>query len=130
MNTKKLIPVTGALITGLVGIASATCFGFLTHTCHAADDVLVSSYVSCSGGGHDLYATGYWYGRDAYELTDPADWAALGYSGWTQTTYCHGPASYIDCYGYPHTIDDYQDTSSTQFTEPIPGYQMPWACEY
>jgi len=136
MNIKKLIPITGALITGLIGVAVAECYGFTTGLCHYPDDTVKWNYLDCPGVNppttqhyEALHATGYWDTYTAFVISEP------GHEDQEQATsandyYCRGPASYIDCNGTPHTLSVYDDVPLGTYFRAMHDMGYPAPCEW
>ena len=108
--TKKLKPVVGLAVAGLIGTTYATCYWSVTHLC-VSGGTQVGAFGSCF---HPIYAQGDWF---VY------DWASTIGSGTGHQSLkspqprCSGQASYTDCQGFNHTIQSYT---------PDPG----WGAEY
>jgi hypothetical protein len=126
VNTKQLAPITGALIAGLIGVEAADCYGWITSLCKSPNTYLAGNYPGCQNptGGNDLYTTGAWTRYEAYEIYEPGDQERARHA---DTRYCSGLASYLDCQGYPHTIN-YTDYSTGYFGTSHDGYPPP--CEW
>ena len=88
--TKKLKPITGALIAGLIGVAHATCWFETSYVCATPDDV-VGTLFQCNNWA-DLRPTSNWYGWDLNEAEPPH--SDLYYE--TNVEYCHGTAGYFN----------------------------------
>lgn len=125
MNTKQLAPITGALIAGLIGVQAADCYGWITSVCKDGNTYLEFNYPDCDPldytPANDLYTTGVWTKYEAFEITQPGPTER---ARWADTRYCSGLASYLDCLGYPHTIN-YGDPSTAYFGTSHEGYPPP-----
>jgi len=98
---RQLKPVTGLLLAGLVGAAYAECYMGVSGTCGVGSGQEVG-YQDVGGCYRYIYAMGTWSVLDI-----PQAGAMNGWTGLKYNAVCHGPASYIDCQGYPATIQDY-----------------------
>jgi len=96
--TKKLRPVLGLAVAGLVGTAYATCYYQITNVC-VTGGTQVGWFPDCF---HPIYAQADWTAQD---------WATTGNGSnghiGTKSAICHGAASYTDCQGFNHTYPDY-----------------------
>ena len=86
---KKLKPITGALIAGLIGFAHATCWFETSYVC-ATTDQWVGQIYQC--GWADMYPTSNWYGWNLNEAEPPPTTTYSAYN----VEYCHGTAHYFN----------------------------------
>ncbi len=97
---RKLIPVAGALIAGLVGVAEA-CWYEYSIVCEK-QDALIGYIIYGNCINREVHAATDWIGWATYYGTD-------GSPLQNNPTYCHGPAYFYDCTGQRVNIDDMTD---------------------
>lgn len=86
----KLIPVAGALVVGLIGVAEA-CYYETSYVCKS-EGTQIGYYAPSSGCS----------GVPVYTATDWMDWEDFYTSGgevldYDNPSYCEGPAYFTDC---------------------------------
>ncbi len=84
---RKLIPIAGALIAGLVGVAEA-CYYEYSTICERQDTVV--GYVYQCDRFLEIKAATDWIGWVQYYGTDGSPLE-------NTLSYCHGPGYYYDC---------------------------------
>ncbi len=90
MNS-NLIPITGALIAGLIGAAGAGCYTEMSYVCATANITLVEYFELPCGDWASMYPTIDWGG--IMETKTDVNGVLVNVN---QLNYCSGPAYYDD----------------------------------
>jgi hypothetical protein len=101
----SFVPVASLAVAGLVGVAYAQCYGYMSYMCANTGDIVGHKTIQPCNQSVTVQATQPWY---VFDYPDPM---SPGQSGWglDQFKYeeCTGPAAWLDCNTQRQTDPNY-----------------------
>lgn len=103
-NYRKLVPISGALVAGLIGVAEA-CYNETSYVCAPVG----TQEGNICLGNPPLCCPAYFAATDWIDWNVTYEYGTGNPLNLSVPVYCHGPAYYDDCDGIRRTIADVAD---------------------